>query len=135
MGHCGKELHDIKTLRFKLGRFAKDELDNNISMKSHNKMRKIIALFTLTILLAACGEKPEADFTWSPSSPKAGQEVKFTNLSSDAKKYSWNFGDMSIGSDENPTHIYNSAGNYIVDLTATSGARSDTKTVTIKVKQ
>jgi PKD repeat protein len=86
-------------------------------------MKKAATLFILTLILVSCGKKPEADFTWSPLSPKAGQEVKFTNLSSDAKKYSWNFGDMSIGSGASPTHIYKDAGNYIVDLTATSGAR------------
>ena len=98
-------------------------------------MKKIVTIVFVTFLLASCGKKPQADFTWSPLIPKAGQEVKFTNISSDAKKYSWNFGDMSIGSDESPTHIYKNTGDYIVDLTASSGARSNTKTVTIKVTQ
>ena len=85
------------------------------------------------VLLGGCGKKPEADFTWSPISPKAGQEVMFTNLSKDASSYSWNYGDMSIGSDKSPTHIYKNSGDYIIDLTASSGLRSDTKTVTIRV--
>jgi PKD repeat protein len=104
-------------------------------MKKINYSKKLVAILVATVLLCSCGKKPEADFTWSPESPKAGQEVKFTNLSSNAKSYSWNFGDMSIGNDKNPTHIYKNAGDYIVDLTASSGLRSDTKTVTIKVTQ
>jgi PKD repeat protein len=67
--------------------------------------------------------------------PKTGQEVTFTNLSIGATSYSWNFGDMSIGSDKNPNHIYKNARDYIVDLTARRGLMSDIKTVTIKVIQ
>jgi PKD repeat protein len=98
-------------------------------------MIKLIMLFAVVILLCSCGEIPEADFTWSPQTPEAGEEVKFTNLSSNANSYSWNFGDMSIGNEKNPTHIYVNAGDYIIDLTASHGLRSDTKTVTIEVTQ
>lgn len=87
----------------------------------------------LVFFMASCGEEPTADFTWEPNEPKAGEEVKFTNLSIDAKSYSWNFGDMSIGDETNPTHIYEKSGSYIVDLMAHNGIKSDEKTVTIKV--
>jgi PKD repeat protein len=85
-------------------------------------------------LFLSCGKNPQADFTYSPSQPKAGQTVQFTNKSTEARSYSWNFGDMSIGKDENPSHIYNKSGDYIVDLTAQSGIKSDTKTATIHVQ-
>jgi len=99
-------------------------------------MRNKIPLIglTLALLMTSCGKRPIADFTWTPVTPTAGQEVKFTNNSKDAKSYSWNFGDMSIGKDKNPTHIYKNAGNYIVDLQANNGLQSDEKTVTITVK-
>ena len=92
-------------------------------------------LYSLSILLAfsACNKKPEADFTWSPQTPKVGQEVQFTNKTMDAKKYSWNLGNAKISDEENPRNSYDVAGNYTVDLTATSGAKSDTKTMTIEV--
>ena len=83
--------------------------------------------------MLGCGKTPVADFTWDPENPKAGQEVSFTNLSVDAKSYSWNFGDMSIGDETNPTHVYEEKGNYIVDLSAHNGLMSDEKTVTITV--
>lgn len=98
-------------------------------------MKNLVIIFGFVILMCSCGKKPEADFTWAPVSPKAGETVTFTNFSKDAKSYSWNFGDMSIGSDKNPVHIYKNAGNYIIDLTASSGLNSDIKTVTIKVIQ
>ena len=98
-------------------------------------MKNFIFLICSLFIFCNCGNKPAADFTWAPLNPKAGEEVKFTNLSVDARSYSWNFGDMSIGSDKNPVHIYKNAGDYIVDLTAIGGLRSDIMTVTIKVKE
>lgn len=94
---------------------------------------KILIILALGAIITSCGEAPIADFTWSPTEPKAGQEVKFTNLSTNAMSYSWNFGDMSIGDEVNPTHFYERKGNYIVDLRAHNGFKSDEKTVTINV--
>ncbi|MFB6319030.1 PKD domain-containing protein [Saccharicrinis sp. FJH54] len=97
------------------------------------KLVRFIFGFTIVLILISCGKEPIADFTWEPKEPKAGEEVRFTNLSTDATSYSWNFGDMSIGDDTNPTHIYERKGNYIIDLRAQNGLRSDEKTVTITV--
>ena len=99
---------------------------------------KYLRLLFLTIFLAAlagCGKAPIADFSWEPVQPKAGQPVTFKNLSVNARSYSWNFGDMSIGSEANPTHVYTRPGNYIVDLRASKGIGSDEKTVTIVVTE
>ncbi|MBX3164527.1 MAG: PKD domain-containing protein [Bacteroidetes bacterium] len=96
-------------------------------------MKKHILLFGISILLFSCGKKPTADFTWSPQNPKAGQEMQFTNQSTDAKKYDWNLGNMKISSEANPKNTYDNAGNYIIDLTARNGMKSNTKTVTITV--
>ena len=98
-------------------------------------MKKVIFSLIIVVLFATSCKKPVSDFTWFPNEPKAGEEVKFTNLSQNAKSYSWNFGDMSVGSKTNPTHIYKRAGNYIIDLWAHNGLRSDEKTVTIVVKE
>jgi len=94
---------------------------------------KIQFIIFITILLYSCGKTPKADFTWSPANPKAGVEMQFINLSKDAKKYDWNFGDMSIGKGKDPLHTYSNAGNYIIDLTAHNGLSSNTKTLTITV--
>lgn len=59
--------------------------------------------------------------------------MKFINLSIDAKSYSWNFGDMAIGDETNPMHIYKNKGSYIIDLSAYNGLKSDEKAVTITV--
>jgi PKD repeat protein len=89
----------------------------------------------IVFLFLACSEKPKADFTWSPLEPKVGEEVNFKNLSINAKKYSWNLGNMAISKETNPIHIYESKGEYIIDLTAMKGVRSDMKTKTIKITE
>jgi hypothetical protein len=45
-------------------------------------------------------------------------EVAFTNISSNADSYFWDFGDGFTGSDVNPVHKYSIPGNYIVSLKA-----------------
>jgi len=94
---------------------------------------KLIKVIIFCLALSSCGKNPKAEFSWSPQNPKAGQEVQFTNLSTDAKKFSWNLGDMNISSESNPKHTYQKSGDYIVDLNATSGLKTDIKTVTIIV--
>jgi len=46
--------------------------------------------------------------------------VDFTNTSSNAVSYLWDFGDGETGTEENPTHVYGQDGTYEVSLTATS---------------
>ena len=57
---------------------------------------------------------PTANF----SSSTDGFTVSFTNSSSNATSYSWDFGDGAMSSETNPVHIYGSDGNYTVTLTA-----------------
>lgn len=47
-----------------------------------------------------------------------GDAVQFTNTSTGAATYLWNFGDGATSTDENPTHTYGSAQTYTVTLTA-----------------
>jgi PKD repeat protein len=89
----------------------------------------------IALLFVSCSAKPQAGFTWSPLEPKIGEDVSFNNLSIDAKKYSWNLGNMSVSKDVNPVHVYSSAGEYIIDLTASKGLKSDTKTKTIIITE
>ena len=62
---------------------------------------------------------PIAEFTFSPDVvylPNA--VVLFSNLSTNANTYFWDFGDETSSTDINPYHEYNVSGNYIVSLTA-----------------
>jgi len=68
---------------------------------------------------------PTAGFTGSPTSGEVPLTVDFTNQSSGASSYSWDFGDTQTSTATNPSHTYTSAGTYTVTLTATNSCGSD----------
>jgi len=74
------------------------------------------------------GAKPVAGFTFSvPSLCTAPVNVDFTNTSlPSSSTSSWNFGDGSTSSQQNPSHGYNSAGTYVVRLIVTNNGCTDT---------
>lgn len=49
------------------------------------------------------------------------QLIDFTNTTTDAAGYTWNFGDLSSSTLENPQHMYFNSGVYEVKLTANHG--------------
>ena len=64
----------------------------------------------------------------------AGTTVDFSNLSTKATNYMWDFGDGSaISTDENPTHNYTVSGAYSVALIAESPCDTDTMIVELSV--
>ena len=73
---------------------------------------------------------PVADFVAAPTSGSALLTVYFTNLSTAATSYDWDFGDGQSSTNFNPANIYSNAGNYSVKLTAVGpgGANSLTRT-------
>ncbi|MBI9031107.1 PKD domain-containing protein [bacterium] len=77
---------------------------------------------------------PTAEFSASTTTVYLGNSVTFTNESTDGLApltYSWNFGDSTTSTDENPTHTYASIGTYTVSLTVTDdNDDSDTETKT-----
>ncbi|MEZ4845389.1 MAG: PKD domain-containing protein [Bacteroidia bacterium] len=48
----------------------------------------------------------------------SGSNLTFSNTSSGATTYTWNFGDGGTSTSANPSHTYSAAGNYVVSLTA-----------------
>jgi len=74
-------------------------------------------------------------FTYSPSSPYAGQTVQFTDTSTgNPTSWQWDFGDGSSSAIQNPTHVYSTSGTYTVTLRVTNSAESKTTSKTITVK-
>lgn len=61
-----------------------------------------------------------ADFSWTPSIIYVGDDVTFTNMSTNATGYLWDFGDGNTSTDVHPVHSYSAAGTYTVCLTATN---------------
>lgn len=79
---------------------------------------------------------PVADFSGTPVSGSAPLTVNFTDLSTCATSWSWDFGDTGTGTTQNPSHIYapqfgsSFAVSYTVTLTASNanGSNAITKT-------
>jgi hypothetical protein len=66
----------------------------------------------------------------------SGVTAQFTNQSSGAVTYSWDFGDSSpTSSAQNPSHVYTQNGVYTVTLTVTGPCGTSTYTQTITITQ
>ncbi|ALK05598.1 MAG: hypothetical protein AAY43_07680 [Methanosarcina sp. 795] len=76
---------------------------------------------------------PVADFSSSVSSGNAPLAVQFTDLSQNAAAWNWDFGDGSSSTEQNPSHIYSTAGDYTISLTASNANGTDSKSSTITV--
>jgi PKD repeat protein len=104
-------------------------------------MKKIFLLFGLTIFMVTGCRKinqdnivPSAYFSVSPTSAETSQNVYFTNQSSDADSYSWDFGDGYTSKEGNPVHYYTSEGTYTTTLTAyRNNGNSDSYQIDIDV--
>jgi YVTN family beta-propeller protein len=59
--------------------------------------------------------------------------VQFTDLSKDATKWVWDFGDGSGSTKQNPVHTYSATGIYTVSLTVSNSNGTDSKLATVNV--
>ncbi|MEK7833782.1 MAG: PKD domain-containing protein, partial [Acidobacteriota bacterium] len=77
------------------------------------------------------GSTPVALFSFAANQG----EVAFTNNSSNAVSYTWDFGDGTTSDEANPTHTYAASGNYEVTLTAKNecGEAVNTQTVVVVI--
>jgi PKD repeat protein len=83
-------------------------------------IRFVLTAGILAAVLSGCENLPTANFTFDPSEVTVYDEVTFTNTSTEADSYAWDFGDGSTSFDANPTHVYKSAGTFTVKLVATN---------------
>ncbi len=72
---------------------------------------------------------PKANFSWNA----AGGVISFSNNSSDADSYLWDFGDGNTSTQKEPTHIYANSGQYLVTLIAYGPCGADTIQIPIGV--
>ncbi|MEJ0102611.1 MAG: PKD domain-containing protein [Bacteroidota bacterium] len=82
------------------------------------------------------GSQPTADFSATPIPVCASDPVLFTDLSTTADAWLWNFGDGTTSSAQNPSHTYLQPGIYTITLTVTNNGcpASATKTNYITVR-
>lgn len=96
---------------------------------------KILSVLMLSMLCFTCSSNddnnsPLADFQFLVE----GTQVTFNGTVENANSISWDFGDGSTSSEEDPVYAYAAAGDYTVVMTATgaNGTFTETKTVTIQ---
>ena len=81
------------------------------------------------ITVTQAGQTPVANFVGSPLSGKAPLTVQFTDHSTNnPTSWSWNFGDRTTSSLQNPSHAYTKRGSYTVTLTVSNTNGSNTMT-------
>ncbi|MCK6684186.1 MAG: PKD domain-containing protein [Thermoanaerobaculia bacterium] len=84
----------------------------------------------------AGGQPLVANYFWSPSSIVAGYDTQFTDLSRSGiplTSWSWDFGDGTRSSLQNPLHRFGAPGSYPVSLTISDGVATDTLSRTLRV--
>jgi PKD repeat protein len=100
--------------------------ENNI-----NGYSNVLNTWIGKITAGAVLNPPVADFTANQTVITVGDQVNFTDLSSNSPtNWSWTFSGGTPGSSsaQNPIVSYNTPGTYTVSLTATNGGGSDTET-------
>lgn len=99
-------------------------------------MKNYIQLFAtgmILFLFISCEdtETPMALFDYQID----GITVQFTNYSTDADEYLWDFGDGNSSTEENPLHEYAESGNFIITLTAKGKGGSKTIKEMLKIQK
>ncbi len=104
-------------------------------------MKNVLSVLALSIILFGCSKdtptpaapSPIADFSYTGANITVPAVVQFTNNSTNAISYSWDFGDGGTSTTTNPSHNYTAGGVFSVKLIATGsgGSNTITKSVTL----
>lgn len=91
----------------------------------------------INLISAISTDNPIAEFSATPTVFFAPDTVTFTDISegNEISSWFWNFGDGSVSTEQNPTHVYEIPGNFTVTLTVSNenGAGRETKLNLINV--
>lgn len=92
---------------------------------------------TTTRSVTVAPAPPIADFSWSPTQPRTGQLVQFTDRSigGEVSSWSWDFGDGTTSTDRNPTHAFAEAKTYRVQLTVRNATDTSARVWNVAVDQ
>ena len=99
-------------------------LNTNQTIMNLNKFTKLwyLLLFVPFLFTSSCKKEepaagPVASFQFEVDDTNF-LLVTFSNFSQNANSYSWDFGDANTSTEESPTHEYETAGTYTVDVLA-----------------
>jgi PKD repeat protein len=98
---------------------------------TYNAKTAVFGFFAISGLIPADEQPlPQASFT---ADSIAALKVSFTDTSTDAVSYSWDFGDGATSVQASPVHTYANPGTYTVTLTVSNDAGQDTMEMEINV--
>lgn len=101
-------------------------------MRLMNRKKLLITCFCAPVLMLSC-MKPIARFAMSAEHAEAPATIVFTNQSTGADSYLWDFGDGMQSTDTNTQHAYPHSGQYVVSLTAKKANQTNTMTKPLTV--
>lgn len=88
----------------------------------------------LTVAYETSIAAPTAAFDFTPSNPRAGEAVMFSDQSAGSPTgWSWDFGDGGTSDAQNPAHVFANSGDFTVSLTASNAGGSDSTSSTVTV--
>ncbi|CAN5512425.1 hypothetical protein BH11BAC2_BH11BAC2_15760 [soil metagenome] len=93
------------------------------------EIQELPCLSARTAVFVTALPAPLAGFSYAPNV----NTLSFTDQSSGATSWSWNFGDGNTSTQQNPINIYSSAGYYTITLIVSNGTCTDTTFQTIGV--
>ncbi|AKB51198.1 cell surface protein [Methanosarcina barkeri str. Wiesmoor] len=97
--------------------------ENELGVAGNSYFNLANAILEVTKVTAS-----EANFTANTTNGNAPLNVKFTDTSTGTPtNWTWDFGDGKTSTEQNPTHIYKSEGNYTVKLTVSNSLGSDSE--------
>ncbi len=89
---------------------------------------------SLVVSFEESSEALAADFGVVPQNPMVGEIVSFTDRSSGSPtEWTWDFGDGGSSGEQSPTHVFETAGAFVVSLTVSNDSESDTAQSTVSV--
>lgn len=97
------------------------------------KTAQAFILVAILILLQGCYKEPVANFTYSYQESMAPANVTFKNLSTDADKFIWDFGDGISSNEESPVHEYFSFVKPVVSMQASGRGGENTISQTLGI--
>ena len=108
-------------------------------MKNANLLSKVsyslILLSSLMLMAVDCCKVGDASFRHEADRYKAGDTINFYHISNKMDTYDWEFGDGKKSTEDQPFHIFDTAGTYNVKLKVSSECVSDEESMEITIKE
>jgi len=83
-------------------------------------VKSLFILAFAIVVFHGCITEPTACFELNKEIFECGEAVLFSNCSTDADEFTWDFGDSILSTDKDPIHVYTDTGTYVVKLYAMS---------------